>query len=164
MRLRYNDCEISIGKELIRADFRPRLKMQYWEIALRDEVIYIRWDGKQEECFEVSKIEEIQFVMGVGRGRGNWKPTAYVFLRMKTETYPKDFFHLTIAEQYTFWNKTKAYHFCETVVNHIARKYGIPTKYKHDIETKGKWKGAVLAFVIMAISMFFIWLRLKFSK
>jgi hypothetical protein len=164
MRLRTIDCEVTISDELIRADFRPNFKMQFWVLELYDDELCIRWNGVKQNCFKVSEIEEIQFVMGEGPGRYNPKATAYVYVKLLNDPDLRSFFFLTIAEVYIFANKTKAYQYCEIILNKIAEKYGIVTTYKLSINHKNHFWQIALPFILIPIAMLIIWIRFKYFR
>jgi hypothetical protein len=164
MLLSYNGCVITIEDTLIKCSYPSHLDWKSWEIALNDRDIYYTDGSKKERRFTIDEIQEFQFEMGNGGVRYQDFPACVAYVIIKADTDPQDLFYFFIVEEYVLLNQTKAYDFGSKILNHISEKYGIPATYKLSIDTRKKQKAIALVPLLLAIIIFFLWLRIHFGS
>jgi len=160
--LNYNGCRIVIEDNLIKCSYTGHFDKEHWQITLNETDICYISEGKKGHCFRISEIQEFQFEMGNGAYRHGDIPAAITYVILKTDPDPKDLFYFSISEEYVRLNQTKAYDFCNKILNHIGERYGIPVNYKLSIDTKKKRNAIAMAPLLLVIIFILLWLRIKF--
>jgi hypothetical protein len=163
MNITCGDLSIIIEDDKVRCMYQPSVfDFKEWQLALlADRIVYK--EKKNEKLFFVADIKEVQFEVD-GYGRYNEREAAVAYVLLNGDPEPQFLFSLiAIQKDFALTSQTKAYSYCQQILEFISDKYAIPYIYKISIETKGKTKKigwVILILVIMTI----IWIMLVHSK
>ncbi|QXV64988.1 hypothetical protein INP83_18180 [Mucilaginibacter sp. 21P] len=159
--LRYGGCWIQTDENTIYGNYDASFGKERWQITLQSETFcYINDNVKT--FFNVADVKEIQFEIGDHPRRGSSSlPQPSVYVILKNDPDPKEFFHFIVNEEFVLSNKTRAYDACEKLVSLIGERYGISTSYKLSIDTKKKRNAIALVPLVLIIIVIVLLLRLR---